>query len=164
MLIRLYPSEATEATDATEAAVCCPTLTLDGVAVRLRKPTGPEHAGVARWVAEHFGAGWASEVQVALNNRPVSVWIATQRAGLLGFACFDATARGFFGPLGVADAMRSRGVGAALLRVCLQDMRAAGYGYAIAGGVGAPDFFRRVAGAVDIPDSTPGLYADQLRL
>ena len=159
MLIRLYPPEATEV-----AAACLSTLGLDGFAVHLRKPTGPEHTAVARWVAEHFGAGWASEVQVALSNRPVSVWIATQRAELLGFACFDATARGYCGPLGVAGAMRARGLGAALLRVCLQDMRAAGYGYAVVGGVGAPGFFRRVASAIDIPDSTPGLYADQLRL
>ena len=161
MLIRLYPPETAEV---APAAFSFPTLSLDGATVRLRKPIGPEHAVVARWVAEHFSAGWASEVQVALNNRPVSVWIATQRVELLGFACFDATARGFFGPIGVADAMRARGLGAALLRVCLQDMRAAGYGYAVAGGVGAPEFFRRVAGAIDIPDSTPGLYADQLRL
>lgn len=158
MLIRLYPLEI------CEASVGCPSVTLDGVAVRLRKPIGPEHAGVTRWVAEHFGARWTSEVQVALNNRPVSVWIATRYAELLGFACFDATARGFFGPVGVVGAMRARGLGAALLRVCLQDMRAAGYGYAVAGSVGAPGFFRRVAGAIDIPDSTPGLYADQLML
>jgi hypothetical protein len=54
-------------------------------------------------------------------------------------------------------------VGAALLLACLHDMRAMGYGYAIAGQVGAPEFFRRVAGAVEIPDSTPGLYANRLR-
>ena len=161
MLIRLYRPGATEV---APAALSFPTLSPDRAIVRLRKPIGPEHAVVVRWVAGHFSAGWASEVQVALNNRPVSVWIATQRAELLGFACFDATARGYFGPIGVADAMRARGLGAALLRVCLQDMRAAGYGYAVAGGVGAPEFFRRVAGAIDIPDSTPGLYADQLRL
>lgn len=162
MLIRLYPRDATEAPPDAAAAARFPTPTVDGAVVRVRKPIGPEHSVVARWVAEHFGAGWASEVQVALGNRPVSVWIATQRAELLGFACFDATARGFFGPIGVTDAMRARGLGAALLRVCLQDMRAAGYGYAVVGGVGAPGFFRRVAGAIDIPDSTPGLYADPL--
>jgi len=48
------------------------------------------------------------------------------------------------------------------LRACLNDMHAAGYGYAIVGHVGEPEFFRRIAGAIEIPDSTPGLYADQL--
>jgi len=85
-----------------------------------------------------------------------------QQTELLGFACQDATARGFFGPFGVADAARSKGLGSALLRVCLQDMRASLHGYAIAGGVGAPKFFQSVAGAVEIPDSTPGPYANRL--
>jgi GNAT superfamily N-acetyltransferase len=156
MLIKLYALPA----DVTAAASFAPGP-IEGVTV-LRKPIGAEHAAIARWVADRFGAAWASEVQVALAKRPVSVWIATRHAELLGFACYDATALGFFGPIGVADAARGQGLGAALLRVGLQDMRAAGYGYAIAGDVGAPEFFRRVAGAVDIPDSTPGLYAGRL--
>lgn len=154
MLIKLYGAGLDDS-QPRHATRLSPTLVL-------RKPVGPEHSAVARWVGERFGMGWASEVTVALANRPVSVWIATRRAELLAFACYDATARGYFGPIGVADTARSHGLGSALLRACLQDMRATGYGYAIAGGVGAPDFFRRVAGAIDIPDSTPGLYVDQL--
>jgi GNAT superfamily N-acetyltransferase len=129
----------------------------------LRKPIGPEHAIVATWVADRFGAGWGSEARVALSNRPVSLWIAARGAELLGFACYDATARGYFGPIGVADTARGQGVGAALLTACLDDMRGAGYGYAIVGGAGSPEFFERVAGAVEIADSTPGIYAHQLR-
>ena len=135
-----------------------------GGAARLRKPIGPEHTLVADWVTTLFGAGWASEARVALTNRPVSLWVATRDADLLGFACYDATARGYLGPIGVAESARGQGLGAALLRASLHDMRSAGYGYAIVGGVGAPDFFRRVAGATEIPDSSPGLYANQLRL
>jgi GNAT superfamily N-acetyltransferase len=148
MLIKLYAASAADA-GALRNAV-------------LRKPIGPEHSIVTSWVARHFGAGWASEAQVALQNRPVSVWLATNAAELLGFACYDATARGFFGPIGVAESARSQGLGAALLRACLQDMRAAGYGYAIAGAVGVPEFFRRCAGAIEIADSSPGLYAHRL--
>ena len=154
LLIKLYPAPAADA-PAWSAAANAPTALL-------RKPIGPEHTIVARWVAERFGTGWASEAQVALGNRPVSLWLATGPTELLGFACFDATARGYFGPIGVAESARGQGLGSALLRACLHDMRAAGYGYAIVGGVGAPEFFRRIAGAIDIPDSTPGLYAGQL--
>ena len=154
LLIKLYPAPTGDA-PAWRAAPGAPT-------VLLRKPIGPEHTIVVRWVAERFGIGWASEAQVALSNRPVSLWLATGPTELLGFACFDATARGFFGPICVAEAPRGQGLGAALLRACLNDMRAAGYGYAIVGHVGEPEFFRRIAGAIEIPDSTPGLYADQL--
>ena len=127
-------------------------------AADLRKPIGPEHTAVTAWVQDHFGPGWASEVQVALGNRPVSAWFAMQGGDLLGFCCYDATARGFVGPIGVVESAQRRGIGASLLRVCLADMRAAGYGYAVAGHVGAPEFFRRVAGAVEIAGSTPVLY------
>lgn len=136
---------------------------------RLRKPIGPEHDAVVAWVAKHFGPRWASEARVALGNRPVTLQIAvTLRsepgapAGLLGFCCHDATARGLVGPIGVAAEARGRGIGAALLRANLADMRAAGYAYAVAGAVGAPEFFRRVAGATPIEDSEPGLYEGML--
>lgn len=162
-------------------------------AVTVRKPIGPEHDLIVAWVAQRFGPGWASEARVALGNRPVTLVVAvasnpdgpastaaqaavqsnattTESAALpsptpalLGFACYDATARGMVGPIGVADAARGRGVGAAMLRACLDDMHVAGYAYAVAGGVGAPGFFRRVAGAVEIADSSPGPYAGMLR-
>lgn len=148
MLIKLYPPETLQAAEIADTVI--------------RKAIGPEHSVIGSWVAARFGLGWASEVQVALSNRPITLWIATRGTQLLGFACFDATARGFFGPIGVDDAARSRGVGAALLHACLHDMRSFGYGYAIAGGVGAPGFFERVAGAVEIADSSPGLYAFRL--
>lgn len=131
----------------------------------IRKPIGPENDPITAWVAKTFSPGWASEARVALANRPVSLFIATrgEPSELIGFCCYDATARGFVGPIGVAESARGTGIGAALLRACLADMRAVGYGYAVAGAVGAPEFFRRVAGAVEIPDSSPGIYRGMLR-
>lgn len=128
-----------------------------------RKPIGAEHRCVVEWIAGHFSSAWASEASAALSNRPITLFIAQQANDILGFCCYDATARGFVGPIGVIDSARSRGIGAALLLACLHDMRTMGYGYAVAGHVGAPEFFRRVAGAIEIPDSTPGLYAHLLR-
>ncbi|MGY4828964.1 GNAT family N-acetyltransferase [Sphaerotilaceae bacterium SBD11-9] len=133
----------------------------EGVVVR--KPIGPEHDLLVAWIAEHFGAGWASEARVALSNHPTSLFIAIRSAAPIGFACYDATARGMFGPVGVAPDARQSGVGAALLLACLHDMRSQGYAYAVAGYVGSPEFFRRVAGATEIEGSEPGLYRDRLR-
>jgi hypothetical protein len=42
-------------------------------------------------------------------------------------------------------------------------MRTMGYAYAVAGAVGAPEFFRRVAGATEIEGSTPGIYRGMLK-
>jgi hypothetical protein len=131
--------------------------------ITLRKPIGPERDLVIEWVRAHFGPQWASEAGAALSNRPVSCFVAIHAEALIGFACYDATALGFFGPSGVAESFRGRGVGAALLRSCLLDMKLAGYGYAIIGGVGPAEFYRKTVGAIEIPDSTPGVYAGMLR-
>ena len=131
--------------------------------VVLRKPIGPEHRLVVDWVAREFGAGWASEAQAALGNRPLSLTIAVGADGLLGFACYDATARGMFGPVGVAAPARGRGLGAALLFACLDDMRTLGYAYAVIGAVGPGEFYRRTVGAVPIEGSSPGPYRGMLK-
>lgn len=151
MLIRLYALPAPSAATAPPAATV------------VRKPIGCEHELIAGWVQTEFGAGWASEARVALQNRPISLLLALQDDQPIGFACYDATARGYVGPIGVQASARSSGIGAALLRAALLEMRTLGYGYAIAGAVGAVEFFRRVAGAVEITDSTPGLYAGRIR-
>jgi len=118
---------------------------------------------VIAWVRENFGDGWGSECDVAFANRPISCFLATQEGQLLGFACYDATCRGFFGPLGVEENARRQGVGRVLLIHCLRAMAAAGYGYAIVGGVDAPGFYEKTVGAFAIPGSTPGVYRDRLR-
>ncbi len=152
MLIRLYalPEPTGDETDPCHA---------DWL---VRKPIGCEHEEIVSWVATEFGTGWASEARAALHNRPVSLQVAVQGEQPIGFVCYDATARGFVGPIGVQTSARGSGVGSALLRTALEEMRTVGYGYAIAGAVGAVDFFRRVAGATEIADSTPGLYAGRV--
>lgn len=150
MLIRLYEPRLTDPPLAAAAS-------------DVRRPLAPEHDLVVAWIARHFTPGWASEARVALGNHPPSLVILTRSDALLGFCCYDATARGFIGPIGVAEEARGQGIGAALLLACLHDMRTMGYGYAIAGAVGAPEFFRRVAGATEIEGSTPGIYRGTLR-
>ena len=153
MLIRLYALPAPPASEAMAATA----------RHLVRKPIGCEHGQIVAWVEAEFGAGWASEARVALQNRPVSLLVAVQDEQPIGFVCYDATARGYVGPIGVHASARGMGIGAALLRAALLEMRAMGYGYAIAGAVGAVEFFRQVAGATEIADSTPGLYAGRVR-
>jgi GNAT superfamily N-acetyltransferase len=148
MLIKLYALSASARTALPQYAI--------------RKPLGPEIDLVIDWIAREFSTGWASEARVALGNRPVSLYVALRERKLVGFCCYDATARGLVGPIGVASTERGAGFGAALLRACLGEMRSVGYAYAVAGAVGAPEFFHRVAGAVEIEGSTPGPYAGML--
>jgi predicted GNAT family acetyltransferase len=136
---------------------------LSTAGVSIRRAIAPEKHLVTQWVSAQFNAPWASECEVAFAHVPVGCFIAVTQNRLLGFACYDATQKGFFGPTGVSSDMRGRGVGAALLLAALHAMRAEGYGYAIIGAVGPAEFYTQVVGATLIDDSSPGIYRGLLR-
>jgi predicted GNAT family acetyltransferase len=131
--------------------------------ISIRKPIGPEKHGIIAWVSRHFGAGWASETDVGLSNKPGTCFAAVKDAKIIGFACYDATALGFFGPIGVEKSHRKKGTGKALMTACLLDMKLKGYGYAIVGAVKDTDYYKNAVGAIEIPDSCPGIYHSQIR-
>jgi ribosomal protein S18 acetylase RimI-like enzyme len=152
LLVKLYALEPRPDLDARLANA--------GVTVRRALP--PELGLVTDWIKERFSAWWASEATVAFSRQPPSCFVAVKDGKLIGFACYDATARGFFGPTGVDEAARGDGVGHALLLASLLDMRAQGYGYGIIGGAGPVDFYVRSVGAIPIEGSVPGIYAGLL--
>lgn len=117
---------------------------------------------VVQWIRENFGEAWASEMEMAFSRSPVSCYIAQEGQKLVGFACYDATALGYFGPTGVDESYRGKGIGKALLLACLLEMKLKGYGYAIIGWIGPQEFYEKVVKAVVIPDSTPGIWKDWL--
>ena len=131
--------------------------------VTIRRALAPELELVTDWIRERFGAGWASETAIAFSRQPPSCFLATRDGKLVGFACYDSIARGFFGPTGVDEAERGGGIGRALLLATLLDMRTLGYGYGIIGDVGPSEFYERSVGATPIPDSEPGVYAGLLK-
>jgi GNAT superfamily N-acetyltransferase len=132
--------------------------------VTIRRALVPELQGICAWIEPRFGAGWASEATAAIMRQPVTCWIAHEGETLLGFACHEATMKGFFGPTGVDEKARGRGIGHALLIRTLLDMRDQGYGYAIIGGAGPMGFYEKSVGAIAIPGSSPGIYKDMLPL
>ncbi|MCU7878765.1 MAG: GNAT family N-acetyltransferase [Candidatus Thiodiazotropha sp. (ex Lucinoma borealis)] len=132
--------------------------------VVIRKPIGPDQLLILSWAEQQFPAMWIGEIQRALNNSPCSCFIAQRDSFLLGIACYDATALGYFGPLGVIDNSRGLGIGRSLTMACLLDMQLRGYGYAIVGMAGNTDFYRKVTNAVEIPNSNPGIYQSTIKL
>lgn len=151
MLVRLY-----DLPDSTElyARVAAAGMTL-------RRARAFEKHTVEAF-ARTFSEKWASEVEVALTRQPVACFIATKDRQILGFACYDTTMRGFFGPTGVAESARGLGLGKALLMRSLEALRETGYAYAIIGGVGPREFYEKACGAIEIPGSDPGIYGDLL--
>jgi GNAT superfamily N-acetyltransferase len=164
MLVKLYTLP--------DAAPALATLAAAGIQVR-RANTWEKHF-LAGWVRERFGEVWADGCAVALEQRPVTCFVAVtavrgQPAGqrpadtLLGFGCYDVAARGIFGPTGVQEDQRRRGIGTGLLLACLHAMRAEGYAYAIIGQAGPVDFYARTVGATVIEGSETGTARRPLR-
>src|SRR5438046_676922 len=86
-----------------------------GIEIRL----APAKTFVVDWVNRTFPKAWANECDVAFSRLPVTCFLAVDSGTLLGFACYDATCKGFFGPTGVDSAYRRTGVGTALLLATL---------------------------------------------
>ena len=130
--------------------------------ITLRRPNGYERHIVADFVGTHFSPKWVSETKVAFSGHPVTCFIATKDKEILGFSCYETTLKGYFGPTGVAEAARGTGIGKALLFKALEAMRDSGCAYAVIGGVGPREFYEKACGAIEIPGSDPGIFADLL--
>lgn len=131
----------------------------------LRAMTG-DAALVQKFVLQEFpdSPSWADECAVSLNRQPVSCYLAVYENRIIGFSCYDATARGMVGPIGMAEEFRGRGIASVLVDSCLQAMREIGYAYAVIGWVSSPEFYKKICNAVEIADSEPGVYRRKVEL
>jgi GNAT superfamily N-acetyltransferase len=146
MLVRLY--------DLPPHADTSPQMRTQGVIIR--KPFGPERHTLIEWVRHHFSDHWAAETDNAMSTRPMSCLVAVLDKQFVGFACYDTTFLGMFGPTGVAEEHRGKGIGKSLLLAAMRDMLLKGYAYAVIGMVGPVEFYAKVLGATVIPGSDPG--------
>jgi len=141
-----------------------PSIESEGVReFNVRRAQPFELTPVRRFVTDNFSRNWADEISVGFAHQPISVFVATMEREIVGFAGYECTRRGFFGPTGVASAARGKGVGAVLLLEALAALREMGYVYAIIGAAGPVRFYQKTVGAIIIPDSEPGIYTDMLK-
>ncbi len=131
--------------------------------ISVRRAMVPDMRRITAWVEKHFGPRWASECEVCFSRQPVSLYIAVKDDEILGFGCYEATCRDYFGPTGVLESQRGLGIGKVLLIACMHGLREMGYAYAIIGGAGPVGFYEKAVGAALIPDSVPGAYKDLLK-
>ena len=124
--------------------------------ITIKRAMALDKTAILEFVRTNFYENWADECEKAIFNQPSSCYIAVKNKEIIGFACYDATALGVFGPTGVLESMRDKGVGKALFGKCLDSMREKGYAYAIIGWVTeAIDFYKKTAKAIVIDDSLP---------
>ncbi len=131
--------------------------------ISVRRALSPEKHVILDWVSKHFSEPWRSEADTAFTHSPPTIFISTKAGKLTGFACYNTTAKGFFGPTGVQESERGQHTGRALLLIALHALRWEGHGYGIIGWVGPAEYYTKAVGATLIPESFPGIYADFLR-
>lgn len=131
--------------------------------VNIRRAQPFELTPAREFIAREFSISWADEVSVGFAHQPVTIYIATSEGHVIGFAGYECTRKAFFGPTGVRESERGRGIGKALLLASLWGLRELGYVYGIIGGAGPTEFYEKTVGAIVIPDSEPGIYRDLLK-
>lgn len=133
--------------------------------VKLKRVYPADKIRVMNFIRENFQENWALEAEYAIMQPPGKCFIAVEDGRVIGFACYDTSAKGFFGPLGVAKPARGRHIGQALTLRTLHAMAEYGYGYAIIGWVGgAAEFYRKLVGAQYIDGGEPenSVYANMI--
>jgi len=135
-------------------------LKLEKEGISICRAMAPDKYLILPWIEEHSTLSAKGEVDVCFSRTPISLFIAYRDSTILGYACYNATQLNFFGPTKVLEKEQKKGIGKVLLFRCLQALRNEGYAYAIIGGVGPKEFYKKTFNAIEIPDSTPGAYKD----
>ena len=124
--------------------------------IKLKRAFVGDKEIILKFVEEHFQKNWIYEVEHSLMQDVSKCFLATHNGKLIGFACYDASAKGFFGPIGVDPDYRMENIGKALLIRTLSAMKEYGYGYAIIGWVSEAEmFYRKTVDAEYIKDGNP---------
>lgn len=143
----------------------CPLESRSGILVKsgiiIKRALAIDKQPICDFVYDNFAdvsLGWNGECELALMQQPSTCYIAVSENIVVGFCCYDSTAKGMLGPLGVSEPFRRKGIAQELMFCCFEAMRAAGYAYAVIGWVSSEEFYQKHCGAKVIPDSTHSIY------
>lgn len=132
--------------------------------IRIKKAIAPDRSRVMEFAKIYGGSNWADEVAAAFSNHPVTCYIATKDKQIIGFACYEATLKAFFGPTAVKEEFRKKGIGKALLLRSLFSLKEMGYGY---GFIGMPSkeaipFYQKTINGVVVGENSSTIYTSMI--
>ena len=135
---------------------------LAGEGVKINRAMGFDRQKICKFVGDKFSEiclEWVDECALTLMQQPPTCFIAVHEKQVVGFCCWDASAKGMLGPIGVDPAFRKKGIARELMRQTFEAMKSDGYAYAVIGWVSSEKFYEDVCGAISIPNSHPGVYS-----
>ena len=144
-----------------------PTLEDRKDTIQIKRAFAGDKEAILTFIKENFSNSWVYEAEHALLQEVPKCFIAVENKKVIGFACFDSSAKGFFGPIGVLSNYRGKKVGQSLLLKTLYAMKEYGYGYAIIGWVSDAElFYRKTIGAELIKGGNPenSVYSNMISI
>jgi mycothiol synthase len=116
-------------------------------AADLRRAVPADWPDLEAFVRHRFSEMWVNEADLAVHRDRPTAFVGRRDGRIVGFACHGVYRVDWFGPIGTDPDERGRGTGEALLRLCLDDLAAAGIGTAQIGWIGPMGFYSRTVGA-----------------
>ncbi|WJK44222.1 GNAT family N-acetyltransferase [Solwaraspora sp. WMMA2056] len=134
---------------------------LAAAGITVRRATAADVPALVAFTRTTFGDAWAAEVAQSVGRAGAGCHLAVREPAatasgaasadgpveVLGFAAYGSSRPSWFGPMGTAPTAQGLGIGALLLRRCLQEQRAAGHHQVEIGWVGPVPFYASAAGA-----------------
>lgn len=113
-----------------------------------KRATDEDYPELLAWILREFPL-WEFELVQALNQNPSAVHLAYFQNELIAFAAHSSnnSSLAWFGPMGTSIKSRGKGVGAVLLKRCLQDLKNLGFKKAVIPWVGPIPFYSKFANA-----------------
>lgn len=129
--------------------------------IKIKRALAPNRSKIVNFVSKNFDENFADECTASLANNPPTCFIAIKNYEIIGFICYEATAKNFVGPMGIIKSERGKGLGEVLMLTCLKSMKEMGYGYAIIGSSSMKNvkFHQHVTNAKIIESKTNGIYS-----
>ena len=128
-----------------DTAATAARLAAEGIVVR--RTNDADISGTSAFVLQTFSRGWQIEVEETRRFPLPPLNVAIYKEQVVGFAAYDVTGYGRFGPTGTRPDMRQRGIGGVLLKMCLQQMSDRGDSTAEIAWAGPVAFYAKEVGA-----------------
>jgi GNAT superfamily N-acetyltransferase len=95
--------------------------------IKTKLASGADKDELVGWIGAHFSPFWKNETNFALmKSKPIVAFARGQNEKILGFATCNGVAPGRFGPAGVDEKGRGKGIGTVLLFDTFAAMKNAG--------------------------------------
>ena len=121
---------------------------LSRAGVVVRELSHRDEASLRAWLERTWGPNWTFEGLLALRRRVPTGVVAERGGRIVGFAVFDSTRPGWFGPMGVEPGLQGGGLGIELCVRAFEAMARKGYARAEIAWAGPRCFYARKLGAV----------------